>query len=336
MPVVVSTVPKWRFDTSKVELPPEWTVTFINPASEAELITACQGADCLLVLASFPEVTAPVLQQIGHIKLIQAVGAGYDRIDSKAAAKAGIPVANVPGANAKTVAEFAVGSIIALQRQLLVADREIKAGRYAGIRQGLLKNGLNEIAGSVVGLVGLGAIGRQTARILNFLGASVYYYSRSGKSVTLEAELGIHYKSLTELLTECNIISIHVPLNEETRGLIGKAEMSLMQPGSLLINTARGEVIDQLALADMLEQGHLAGAAVDVTYPEPPANDHPLVTLSPGARDRLLITPHIAGVTIGAFRSMLDQALQNIDRVLNNEVPRHVVNGVAINKREEG
>lgn len=328
MPVVVSTVPKWRFDTSEVVVPSEWTVIFCNPANEMELAAACREADCLLVLASFPEVTASVLQQLRSVKLIQAVGAGYDRIDGKAAAKLGIPVANVPGANAQTVAEFTVGSIIALQRQLLVADRETKAGRYSDIRRSLLTTGLQEIAGSTVGLIGLGAIGRQTAKILRFLGAAVYYYGRSRQSAALEAELGIQYRSMPKLLTQSDIVSVHVPLNDQTRGLIGHAQMSLMKQGSLLINTARGEVIDELALAEMLEAGRLAGAAVDVTYPEPPPADHPLLTLSPGARERLLITPHIAGVTVGSFRCMLMQALQNIDRVLHQEVPRNVVNGL--------
>jgi lactate dehydrogenase-like 2-hydroxyacid dehydrogenase len=329
MAIIVSVMPKWRFDTSSVELPQQWDFHFINPATAAELTDACRQADCLLVPASFPEINAPMLRQLSHIKLIQTVGAGYDLIDCKAAAELGIPVANVPGANANSVAEFTVGLVIALQRQLLTADRETKAGQYAAIRQSLLKTGLNEIAGSLVGLVGLGAIGRQVARILKFLGASVCYYSRSGRSVALETELGITYKPLQELLATSNIVSVHVPLTADTQGLIGRYELGLMSPGSLLVNTARGEVIDQQALAEMLETGHIGGAAVDVVSPEPPPQNHPLLTLSPEARDRLLLTPHIAGVTIGAFRDMLLGALANIGRVLAHQPPENVVNGVA-------
>ena len=332
MAVIVSAMPKWRFDTSSVELPPHWDFRFINPATDAELIDACRQADCLLVPASFPVINAAMLRELAHLKLIQTVGAGYDLIDSMAAAEAGIPVANVPGANAKAVAEFTVGLIIALQRQLCTADRETKAGHYADIRQTLLKTGLNEIAGSVVGLVGLGAIGRQVARILTFLGASVCYYSRSGSAAPAD-DLAITYQPLHELLAVSNIVSIHVPLTADTRGLLGPYELGLMPQGSLLINTARGEIIDQQALAAMLETGRLGGAAVDVVSPEPPPPEHPLLTLSPGARDRLLITPHIAGVTIGAFRDMLLGALANIGRVLAQEHPHNVVNGVAVKNK---
>ncbi|QDR78968.1 2-hydroxyacid dehydrogenase [Sporomusa termitida] len=334
MAVIVSVMPKWRFDTSRVELPPHWDFQFINPATDAELINACRQADCLLVPASFPVINAAMLRQLSHLQLIQTVGAGYDLIDSMAAAELGIPVANVPGANAKSVAEFTVGLIIALQRQLCTADRETKAGHYAAIRQALLKTGLNEISGSVIGLVGLGAIGCQVARIMTFLGASVCYYSRSGSAAALVPELAITYKPLHELLAISNIVSVHVPLTADTRGLIGRYELGLMPAGSLLVNTARGEVIDQQALAAMLETGHLGGAAVDVVAPEPPPPDHPLLSLSPAARDRLLITPHIAGVTIGAFRDMLLGALENIGRVLAHTPPHNVVNGVAVKNKD--
>ncbi|HEY3426506.1 MAG TPA: 2-hydroxyacid dehydrogenase [Negativicutes bacterium] len=328
MPIIISVLPKWRFDASNVELPPKWNFQFVTPATDAELITACQGADCLLVPATFPAINAFILSKIGHIKLIQTVGAGFDLIDIQAAASAGIPVANVPGANANAVAEYTVGLMIALQRQLLVADRETKAGRYVAVRQSLFATGLTDISGSMIGLVGLGAIGQRVAQILRFLGASVSYYDRAGKSLKLETELGIQYKPLNELLADSDVVSLHVPLTNETSGLIGRNELLLMRPGSLLVNTARGEVVNQAALAEMLESGHIAGAAVDVISPEPPTADHPLLNLLPPARDRLLITPHIAGVTVGAFRDILHGALENIDRVLRQQLPKNVVNGV--------
>ncbi len=328
MAKLVSAMPQWRFDAAKVEIPAQWDVSFVNPANAADLIAACQQAACLLVPASFPVINADTLQHISQLKLIQTVGAGYDLIDVTAAAGLGVPVANVPGANANSVAEFTVGVIIALQRQLLVTDRETKAGQYSTVRQAVFRAGLKEIAGSVIGLVGLGAIGRQTARILRLLGATVYYYSRSGQSRELEAELGIAYKPLAALLSQSDIVSVHVPLTEETRHMLGRYELGLLPPDSLLINTARGEVVDQQALAEMLAKGNIAGAAIDVVAPEPPPATHPLLNLPPAARDRLLITPHIAGVTLGSFRNMLTLALDNIDRVLHGEWPRNVVNGV--------
>lgn len=332
MPIIVSVMPKWRFDASNVELPPNWDFHFVAPATDADLITACQGADCLLVPASFPRINASILEKISHIKLIQSVGAGFDLIDIHCAANLGIPVANVPGANANAVAEYTVGLMIALQRQILVADRETKAGRYVAIRQSLLGKGLTDISGSEIGLIGLGAIGRRVAEILKLLGASVSYYDLCGKSVKMEAELGIKYKPLEQLLLDSDIVSLHVPLTEGTAGLIGRNELILMGPDSFLVNTARGEVVDQAALAEILESAQLGGAAIDVVSPEPPQPDHPLLNLSPAACDRLLITPHIAGVTVGAFRVMLNKSLQNIERVLNNESPQNVVNNVSTSK----
>jgi phosphoglycerate dehydrogenase-like enzyme len=328
MSIIASAMPKWRFDASNVELPLKWDFRFVTPSTDDELIACCQGADCLLVPASSPKISASILERISHIKLIQTVGAGFDLIDIQAAANFGIPVANVPGANANTVAEYAVGLIITLQRQILVADRETKAGRFIAIRQSLFAKGLNDIAGSEIGLVGLGAIGRRVAEILKLLGASVSYYDLCGKSTKFETELGIKYKPLKELLSDSHIVSLHVPLTDETSGLIGRNELLLMGPDSFLVNTARGKVVDQTALAEMLESGQLGGAAIDVLSPEPPQPDHPLLNLSPQACDRLLITPHIAGVTVGASRDMLNKALKNIERVLDNELPHNVVNGI--------
>lgn len=326
MAVVVSAMPKWRFAASQVALPVDWDIRFINPAAGEDLIPACKDAHCLLVPASTPAINAHVLNNLAHLKLIQSVGAGFDRIDTQTAAALQIPVANVPGENAGTVAEFTIGLIIALQRQLLLADREVKAGRYLAIRQNLFTQGLGEIAGSRVGLIGLGAIGRQVAKILTALGAAVSYYSSRRQLPAAEAEWRVSYKPLAALLAESDIVSLHVPLNAATCGLIGRRELALMSPGSLLINTARGEIVDQAALAELLEAGHIAGAATDVFTPEPPLPDNPLLTLSPAARDRLLVTPHIAGVTAGAMRRLLLASLENTARVLNGQPPVNVVN----------
>ncbi|WP_094607833.1 Hydroxypyruvate reductase [Sporomusa silvacetica DSM 10669] len=326
MSIVISAMPKWRFDASQVIVPEDWDIRFINPSTEKELILACKEADYLLVPASTPEINANVLRNITHIKLIQSVGAGFDRIDTQTAATLKIPVANVPGQNAKSVAEFTIGLMIALQRQILVADWEIKAGRYGEIRKILFKQGLNEIEDSKIGLVGLGSIGQHVARILHSLGASVSYYDGRRQLPETEAQLQVSYKSLAALLADSDIVSLHVPLNDTTRGLIGQRQLELMSPGSFLINTARGEIVNQTALAQMLETGRIGGAAIDVFTPEPPKSENPLLNLSPAARARLIVTPHIAGVTVGAMRKMLQASLENIARVINGQPPANIVN----------
>jgi len=143
-----------------------------------------------------------------------------------------------------------------------------------------------------------------------------------------ENELGVTFKPLDELLATCDVISLHVPLTDRTTGMIGSRELQLMPEGALLINTSRGEVVDQKALAEALEAGHLGGAALDTVYPEPLPPHDLLLDLSASARDRLLLTPHIAGMTRGAMNRMLKGAIGNILRVASGEPPEHVVNGI--------
>ncbi|MEW6423861.1 MAG: NAD(P)-dependent oxidoreductase [Bacillota bacterium] len=185
-----------------------------------------------------------------------------------------------------------------------------------------------EIHESRLGIVGMGAIGRKVAQVAGILGAQVAYYDIVRAPENVETELRVTFKPFDQLLAESDIVSIHVPLSERTRKMIGKREFELMSPGAVFVNTARGEVVDQAALAEALEGGRLAGAAIDALSPEPPPADNPLLNLSPLARDRLVVTPHLGGVTLGFFRRMLRNALENMARVIAGEPPKNVVNGV--------
>jgi phosphoglycerate dehydrogenase-like enzyme len=166
------------------------------------------------------------------------------------------------------------------------------------------------------------------ARVTKLLGASVIYYDVKRPSADEEQALEVQYKPLHELLASCGAVSLHAPLTPTTRGLMGAAELARMPRGAYLVNTARGELIEPRALAEALESGHIAGAALDTLAPEPPPDNHPLLNLSPAARERLLLTPHIAGTTQGAFHRMLTGALNNLQTVAAGGPPRHVVNGI--------
>lgn len=328
MAIVVMLYQKSRLEAAKIEFPNEMILRFPELYSYEAIIEACRGADCLLLPAMGASLPEAVLRKLTDIKLIQCPGAGFDHIDIDATARLGIPVANAPGQNLEAVAEFTIGLIIALQRQVLICDHEIKIGNYQLLRTRLLNQGIPDIGGSRVGLIGLGAIGYQTARILRMLNASVSYYTKNRKSPEIENELQIEYQSIDDLLKTSDVVSIHVPLTEDTRGMIGRRELGLMRHGSLLINTARGEIINQAELAEFLENGHLGGAAIDTLYPEPPKADHPLLNLSLKASKRLLLTPHIAGVTIGAFRRMMIAAFDNMSRAAQGKPINNIVNGV--------
>lgn len=327
-PKVLSILPRMRFEDSGVSLPSELVFAFEDLREEEEIIEACWGVDFLLLPAAFPQITARILENIPSVRMIQSAGTGYDKVDVESAARQRIPVANSPGQNINTVAEMAVGMIIALQRNFLSADREIKAGNYGIIREKLFRSGLKEICDIQLGLVGLGAVGRKVAQIAGLLGATVSYYDPDRADPEIEKELSVVFTPFDELLRKSNVVSLHLPLSDRTRNLIGFRELKRMPAGSILVNTARGEIVDPEALAESLENGHLAGAAIDTVYPEPPPASHPLLNLSVEARDRLLITPHVAGTTRGAFKRMLTNALANIVSVAAGNDPNNVVNAV--------
>ncbi|MHC4230081.1 MAG: 2-hydroxyacid dehydrogenase [Planctomycetota bacterium] len=325
---VLSIVPLRRFKEAEISFPAELRFSFKDAAEEDEVIAACRGIDYLFVPPSFPPITAAVLENIPSVRMIQSAGAGYDNVDTEKAARLIIPVANSPGVNTTTVAEYTVAMIIALQRHMLTADREIKTGNYRSIREKLFTGGLKEICDLRLGLLGFGAIGRKVAQVVGLLGARVSYFDVLRPDPTIEEQLKVTYKDFDKLLRTSDSVSIHTPLTQQTHNLIGERELRLMAPGAILINTARGEVVDPAALAGALESGHLGGAAIDTIYPEPPPSDHPLLNLSKAAKDRLLITPHIAGTTKSAFQRMLNQAIANIVRVAAGDPPKHVVNGI--------
>jgi D-3-phosphoglycerate dehydrogenase len=333
MPKVASLLPRRRFETVGSEVPEGWEFEFLTSQGEDDIIAACRNADFLLLPSTYPRVSSRIIENIPSVCLIQMGGSGYDQVDIDAAAGLNLPVANTRGENALAVAEFAIGLLIALQRRVLMADREIKAGRYGKVREILLTGGVPEVHGTRLGLVGLGAIGRHVARLAGTLGAEVGYHTPGRKSVELERELGVTYQSWEELLSSSDAVSLHVPLNDRTRGLIGRRELGLMRSGALIINTARGEVIDQAALAEALASGHLGGAAIDTLAPEPPSPDHPLLLLPQPALAKLILTPHLAGVTTGSFRRMLRSALQNMQDVAAGGEPANVVNGIGRARR---
>ncbi len=328
MAVVVMVLAEKRFVTTKIVLPKNWTVRFLESSEEEEIISACQGADCMLVSGNAATISDRILSNIPTIRLIQTVGVGFNHIDIKRSIQLGIPVANVPGQNAFAVAEFTIGAMIALQRHLVAADHEIKQGNYGLFRKNILNKGLREINGSKLGLIGFGDIAQKVAQIAVLLGASVSYFTPQRKSPAIENQFQVKYQSLPSLLASSDIVSIHVPLTDQTRHMIGSHELEQMPAGSLLINTARGDIVQAASLAAALESGRLGGAAIDTFQPETPGSDHPLLNLSPSGAEKLLLTPHIAGATTGAFKKMLTAACSNMERLLRGEVPEHIVNGI--------
>lgn len=299
--------------------PADLRICYPDPAqvSGADLATARA-----VVLASVgPRLDRAWLDRAGKLELVQFTGAGVDRVGDACAHRPEVAVANVPAANVREVAEYVLLATGTLLRGLALADREIRAGRYGEVRARLAPPAVRSVHSRTVGVVGLGQIGLAVARLLRAAGATVVYADPAPPDPQAAAELGLECLGLDDLLARCDVVTLHVPLLPATRGLLGESRLRAMPPGALLINASRGGVVDEEALARVLADGHLGGAAVDVYREEPPAADSPLLTLPPQAADRVLLTPHIAGVAYEAARSLYTQAWENVRRVLVDGLP---------------
>jgi phosphoglycerate dehydrogenase-like enzyme len=253
--------------------------------------------------------------------------AGVEEIDVAAAATLGIAVANTPGANDVAVAEWVVMAALAALKDAWRHHEGVRAGRWDMVAAG--EEGVYELAGRTVGIVGLGRIGQSVAqRLAGFDVGRLLYADAVAASAGVERSLGLERVELDALCAASDVVTLHVPLTETTRGLIGARRLALMPRGAVVINAARGAVLDEDALAAALAARHLKGAALDVFTTEPPPADHPL-------RDRadVLLSPHLAGSTNEARERMIAGALRNLDGVLRGGAPAHVVNGVAFRPR---
>jgi phosphoglycerate dehydrogenase-like enzyme len=240
-------------------------------------------------------------------------------------AEEGIPLANVAGGSNEALAEYCVATSLALLRGFAASTRPLRAGRYAVHRQAMIAAVHRGLGGLTVGLVGMGTIGLAVATAFRAMGAAVVYHDPAPPREAL-ARLGARAMDLDALLAAADVVSLHVPLLPATVNLIDARRLSLMKPDAILINAARGGIVDEAALAAALEGGKLGGAAVDVYSTEPPATDNPLLGLSEAAAPRLILTPHIAGVSMQASWHLFREAWDNVVRVLiDGEPARYLV-----------
>jgi phosphoglycerate dehydrogenase-like enzyme len=305
-------------------LPPATlTLTYRTP-DDPELPALMRTARALVIPAVGPKLPAALFEG-SSVKLVQVTGAGVDRLDEAALKRLGIPVCNVPGGSNSSVAEYAVATASTLLRRLAWSDAEIKAGNYEAYRRRMLADNLAGIDGLAVGVVGLGVIGMAVAQAFHAMGGTIIYFDPAPRDPQAAAAIGAKSMALEELLKTADVVTLHVPLTPATRGLIGAKQLASMKQGAVLINAARGGVVDEAALAQSLASGHLGGAAVDVYSTEPPAPDNPLLKLQGEPARRLLLTPHIAGVSRQSFAYLFKSSWRNVERVLWGEAPANRV-----------
>jgi len=325
-PKVVCLRPKQDFDRVNVSFPESLDVHFFKEYDEDRVARACVNADFIIAPSPFPPITAKIISGANSLKLIQLTGSGFDTVDLHAADKAGIPVANCPGQNSKAVAELAFITIGALNRGIIEADIETKKGNYQEVRKKLESEGMYQFENLNLGLLGIGLIGKEMAKIGAFFGLNLYYYDILRLSPEQEKEFKITFMGFKELLKISDILSIHLPINKSTKKLLGPEEFALMKGNAILINTSRGAIIDDEALIYALKSKRLKGAALDAFDPEPLPWEHPLLSLDPEIKKRLIFTPHIGGSTRQSFRRMFQEAINNLLRVVEGEKPKYLVN----------
>ena len=259
------------------------------------------------------------LFETSEIKLIQITGAGFDRLNVIELRELGIPVANIPGGSASAVSEYVFTVTLSLLSNLGYSTSRILQGEYSSLRHELISKGINQLSGLTIGIIGYGIIGKAVKRAFEFFEAKVNFYDP-----WVEGSLG-----LPDILSGSDVVSVHVPLNDETMNLIGINELKAMKPGSLLINASRGGVVDEDSLVKVLNEEHLGGAAIDVYSQEPLTTQNPFLQLSEKAAKRVILTPHVAGISRQAWTKLFKESWKNIERVLlNDEFPKFVVNKV--------
>ncbi len=321
---VVCLRPEADFLKVEVTPPPALSIAYTAP-DDPQLAGLLRDARALVIPAVGPKL-APDLFAGSAVRLVQVTGAGVDRLDVIAMKEFGIPVCNVVGGSNEAVAEYALASALVLLRRFAWADCEIRAGNYAAFRARMVDDSLRGVQGLTVGIVGFGNIGLSVARAFRHMGAAIVYCDPAPADPKAAAGLDAKPLSLDDLLATADVVTLHVPLLPETRGLIGKAELARMKPDAILVNAARGGVVDEAALADALASGRLGGAALDVYESEPPPDSNPLLLLEGEAARRVLFTPHIAGVTRQSWARLFGLAWENVERVvLHGLAPRYRV-----------
>jgi len=289
------------------EVPPPYDVI-------AEKIADKEGLLCLLT----DRIDADLMDAAPGLKVISQCAVGYDNVDVGAATARGIPVGNTPGVLTDATADFAFTLMMAAARRLGEAIDYVRDGRWQTWGLTLLLG--QSVYGATLGIVGLGRIGQALARRAQGFDMTVLYHDVA-RNPGAEAELGVEYRPLDDLLRESDFISLHVSLTEETEGLIDAEKLALMKPSAVLVNTSRGPVVDAEALHQALREGQIAGAALDVTDPEPLPADHKLLTLP-----NLIVAPHIASATVKSRNLMAERAVQNLVAGLRGEVLPYCVN----------
>lgn len=319
---VICLRPASDFADVGVGVPEDLEVTYA--ADEREVTTIPPDVACLVLPAAGRPLPSSMFEGADALRLVQVTGAGVDRVPVEPLQRLGVPLCNVPGVSAPDVAGYVVVVVGSLLRRLHVGDRLVKEGRYDEARRELAPRVARGFRGLRVGVVGLGAIGLNVAAAFDALGAVIRWYDVDPGAP--ERSGGFERLGFEELLRWSEVLTLHVPLVEETTGLVGKDELELLPPGAVVVNASRGGVVDELALVDALDSGKLGGVVLDVFEHEPLPRSAPVLAAAKAHADEMILTPHIGGVTREASRVLFERAWTNVrDVLVEGRVPANRV-----------
>lgn len=290
-----------------------------------KIISEAGDADVLLADA-IAKVPAELINKMPNLKMIHSEGVAFNGIDIDAATKNKIYVANCKGMNASAVAEQTILLMLGLLRDVVDGNNAVLLGQQMNVKNQKIMDGITDLSDCKVGLIGFGDIAKATADRLHSFGSQVYYWNHNRRSVEVEKRHHVTYLELDSLLKTCDIISLHVAVTPETEKMVDTDFLQKMKSNAYLINTARGDLIDNIALKNALEKGLIAGAGLDTISPEPVTQDNPLLNLNLPSGVKILYSPHLGGITTGSFKRGYKMMWENVARIAEEKVPDHLVN----------
>jgi len=287
-----------------------------RPSDADALVERIRDSDVVVNIRSTCVFTSEVLERCPKLKIVSIYGIGVDNVDLDAASRLGIAICNTPGYSSAAVAELALGLMLAVSRRIVTNDRNIRGGGWA--------TGYGtQLHGKTLGVVGTGSIGRQMIRVARGIGMEVLAWTFH-PTPQKAREYGVEFVPLDDLLSQSDVVSLHLILSSATTSLIGERELSLMKSNAILVNTARGPMVDEEALVEALQEGRIGGAGLDVFEREPLPPGHPLIEM-----DNVVLSPHTAAMTLETTLGGLDMAVDNVERFLAGS-PSNVVNSPSL------
>lgn len=285
-------------------VPEGYTIKTLDTPTYEQLLKEAEDADYFLVSGRLP-IDKKVLDAAKKLKMIQRTGVGTEMLDKEEIKRRGIPVYVNAGVNARSVAEHTLALILACLKRIPAIDKQVRQGIWKKQETG---TSCYELYGKTVGLVGMGAIGKQVASYLHAFGANIIYTDLYQLPTEQEQKLNATYiPSFEEILSQVDILSLHCPLTNENKEMLNEQTIAMMKPNAIIINTARGKLINETALYHALKEGNIQAAGLDVHYEEPISDNHPLSTLN-----NVILTPHIGGLSFETFHTMMKDAIENI------------------------